>query len=217
MAIDMGLHENQEIYESKAHLVRTRLLFWSLFITDRVLSFAYGRPSSISEEIIEIPLPSYVAFASRRSIMLLMRLLSDADLFPDPARTLSKEATEEPVEAVPFTMLTKLMVQVGRISNVLNGRRGRKRTLVNANEPPPRLLAELQNQLVELYTNMPSSLRWSVDAFKHHESVSSVFFAESGGQLLITLVLARPWWPLLDATSLGECSFDAHLSPRAHD
>lgn len=57
MAIDMGLHENQEIYESKAHLVRTRLLFWSLFITDRVLSFGYGRPASISEEIIEIPLP----------------------------------------------------------------------------------------------------------------------------------------------------------------
>lgn len=59
MAIDMGLHENQEIYESKAHLVRTRLLFWSLFVTDRVLSFAYGRPASISEEIIEIPLPGW--------------------------------------------------------------------------------------------------------------------------------------------------------------
>lgn len=72
---------------------------------------------------------------------------------------------------MPFTMLTRLMVQVGRISNVLNGRRGRKRTLVNANEPPPRLLADLQTQLVELYTNMPPSLRWSVDAFKHHDSV----------------------------------------------
>lgn len=59
MAIDMGLHENQEIYESKGHLIRTRLLFWSLFVTDRVLCFAYGRPASISEEIIEIPLPGY--------------------------------------------------------------------------------------------------------------------------------------------------------------
>lgn len=96
----------------------------------------------------------------------------DADYFPDPARDLSEAAAAEPVEPVPFAMLTRLMVQVGRISNVLNGRRGRKRTLVNANDPPPGLLAELQNQLVELYTNMPASMRWSVDNFKHQEAVS---------------------------------------------
>jgi hypothetical protein len=33
MAIDLGLHELQEVYESAAHVKRTRLLLWSLFIT----------------------------------------------------------------------------------------------------------------------------------------------------------------------------------------
>lgn len=55
MSADLGMHEVSEIYESKAHLRRTRLLFWSLFLTDRILSFAHGRPTAIDEETIELP------------------------------------------------------------------------------------------------------------------------------------------------------------------
>lgn len=55
MSTDLGMHETSEIYESKAHLRRTRLLFWSLFLTDRILSFAHGRPTAIDEETIELP------------------------------------------------------------------------------------------------------------------------------------------------------------------
>lgn len=49
------MHEVSEIYESQAHLRRTRLLFWTLFVTDRILSFSGGRPTAIDEEGIELP------------------------------------------------------------------------------------------------------------------------------------------------------------------
>nr|XP_019007903.1 pathway-specific nitrogen regulator [Kwoniella pini CBS 10737]OCF46684.1 pathway-specific nitrogen regulator [Kwoniella pini CBS 10737] len=148
MAIDLGIHEVSELYESPAHLIRTRLLFWSLFITDRIVAFATGRPASIPEDIIEIPLPI------------------DEDFFPDPSRNLP-ESKEEEIEPIPFVQLVKLMIICGRISNVLNGRRGRSRTLVNSTEPLPELLADLQLRLVQFYSNLPESLKWSAENFKH--------------------------------------------------
>ncbi|WVQ85799.1 hypothetical protein IAT38_007967 [Cryptococcus sp. DSM 104549] len=151
MAIDLGAHEISEIYESPAHLARIRLLFWSLFVTDRIVAFATGRPASIPEDIIEIPLPV------------------DEDFFPDPARNLPTSPHEE-VEPVPFVQLVKLMIICGRISNVLNGRRGRARTLVSSAEPLPEMLGELQLRLVAFYSNLPPSLQWSADNFKHQHA-----------------------------------------------
>lgn len=140
MAIDLGLHENSEVYETQGHVVRTRHLFWNMFITDRIIAFALGRPASISEDIIEIPLPE------------------DKDFFPDPARN-TPMAPIDPVEPVPFVYLTKLMIICGRISNVLNGRRGRPRTLVSSAEPLAEQLAELQVRLVQFVSTLPDSLK----------------------------------------------------------
>ncbi|WVN89632.1 uncharacterized protein L203_104861 [Cryptococcus depauperatus CBS 7841] len=148
MAIDLGVHEISEIYESPSHLARIRLLFWALFVTDRVITFGMGRPPGIPEDIIEIPLPT------------------DVDFFPDSARDFPS-SPHESVEPVPFAHLVKLMVIVGRISNVLNGRRGRALTLVQTPEPLPELLEELQLRLVTFYSNLPPSLKWSADNFKH--------------------------------------------------
>lgn len=148
MAIDLGVHENSEMFEDQAHLVRTRLLFWTLFITDRVVAFATGRPASIPEDIIEIPLPE------------------DADFFPDPARN-TPQFAPEPIQPVPFVYLTRLMIICGRISNVLNGRRGRVRTLVATDEPLAQQLAELQAHLVKFYASLPDQMRWSADNFKY--------------------------------------------------
>ncbi|KAK7446298.1 hypothetical protein VKT23_014504 [Stygiomarasmius scandens] len=167
MAIDMGLHEVSEIYETPAHVVRTRLLFWSLFITDRIIAFSTGRPVSISEEIIEIPLPS------------------DEDLTPDPAEMPPTDPnTQLPPQPNAFVYLVRLMVLCGRIGNVLNGRRGRARTLVGpyqgfgsvaggGNEPGSGhddVLAELQKQLVQYYAELPEAMRWTVDAFRCQEA-----------------------------------------------
>lgn len=167
MAADLGIHEVSEIYETAAHVVRTRLLFWSLFVTDRILSFSTGRPPSIHEEMVEIPLPS------------------DEDFFPDPARTDDPTAAAEPVQPVPYTYLVRLMVLCGRIASVLNGRRGRPRTLVGfPSGVAPELsgikneggaavqcgLKELQTSLVQFYAGLPDSLKWSVEAFKVQES-----------------------------------------------
>ncbi|WVW80797.1 hypothetical protein I302_102784 [Kwoniella bestiolae CBS 10118] len=148
MAIDLGIHEVSEMYESPAHLIRTRLLFWSLFVSDRIIAFATGRPASIPEDIIEIPLPT------------------DEDFFPDPARNLPNSPLEQ-IEPVPFVQLVKLMIICGRISNVLNGRRGKSRTLVNTVEPLPELLADLKLRLIQFYSNLPDSLKWSAENFKH--------------------------------------------------
>ncbi|KAJ7675429.1 fungal-specific transcription factor domain-containing protein [Mycena rosella] len=152
MALDLGLHEISEIYESEAHMVRTRLLFWSLFMTDRILAFSNGRPPSISEEIIEIPLPC------------------DEDFVPDPARTNDPAAANEQPQPTPFVHLVRLMVLCGRIASVLNGRRGRLRTLVGPTTSSPEVLRGLQTQLVQFYADLPEPMKWSVEAFKHQEA-----------------------------------------------
>jgi hypothetical protein len=151
MATDLGIHEVSELYESYAHLVRTRLLFWTMFVTDRIIAFATGRPCGIPEDIIEIPLPE------------------DRDFFPDPSRN-GPENAQEVVEPVPYVQIVKLMIICGRISNVLNGRRGRARTLVDTVEPLPEVLIGLQERLLEFYSGLPESLKWSGDNFKHQEA-----------------------------------------------
>ncbi|KAI5119149.1 hypothetical protein M0805_005228 [Coniferiporia weirii] len=151
MSFDLGLHEISEIYETSAHVVRTRLLFWSLFITDRILSFSTGRPSFIPEDIIEIPLPM------------------DEDFFPDPARNIDPASLREPVEPIPFQYLVRLFVLCGRIATVLNGRRDRSLTLVGPNDTSPHVLSTLQTQLVKFYTELSDSMKWSVTNFKHQE------------------------------------------------
>jgi hypothetical protein len=184
MAIDLGVHENSELYEDQAHLVRTRLLFWTLFVTDRVVAFATGRPASIPEDIIEIPLPE------------------DADFFPDPARNTAQFAPE-PVQPVPFVYLTRLMIICGRISNVLNGRRGRARTLVATDEPLAQQLAELQAHLVKFYASLPDQMRWSADNFKyqHGRGHGGTFLAL---HLWANAVLALVYHPDLLKSPSGE-------------
>ncbi|KAG5652111.1 hypothetical protein H0H81_006285 [Sphagnurus paluster] len=179
MAMDLGLHEISEIYESPAHVVRTRLLFWSLFVTDRILAFSTGRPPTISEDIIEIPLPS------------------NEDFVPDPARSDPAAAAEAP-QPTPFVHMVRLMVLCGRIASVLNGRRGKARTLVGEGASwggwgsagagsgagaglggmgdgsggggEEEVLKGLQTHLVEFYKDLPEGMKWSVDAFKCQEA-----------------------------------------------
>ena len=152
MAIDLGIHEDTTIFESVAHITRTRLLFWNLFITDRVIAFVTGRPVSIPDDIVEIPLPD------------------DGNLFPDPARNTAEylQSGIEIVEPSPFVQLVKLMVICGRISDVLNGRRGRARTLVTKVENLVERLGTLQVELVQFISALPPSLQWSAENFKHH-------------------------------------------------
>lgn len=184
MAIDLGVHENSEMYEDQAHLVRTRLLFWTLFITDRVVAFATGRPASIPEDMIEIPLPE------------------DADFFPDPARNTPQFAPEA-IQPVPFVYLTRLMIICGRISNVLNGRRGRARTLVTTDEPLAQQLAELQAHLVKFYASLPDQMRWSAENFKyqHARGHGGTFLAL---HLWANAVLALVYHPDLLKSPSGE-------------
>lgn len=149
MGLDIGLHQVSEIYDSAGHLRRARLLFWTLFATDRLISFATGRPSSVAEEVIEVPLPT------------------DEDMYPISARDTAMDVIE-PVEPVPFVYFVRLMVIVGRISNVLNGRRGKPRTLVSIPDSQNLLeqLSDLQIILIQFFSTLPESLRWSSQTFQ---------------------------------------------------
>ncbi|ODN82869.1 hypothetical protein, variant 1 [Cryptococcus amylolentus CBS 6039] len=196
MAIDLGAHEVSELYESVAHRARIKLLFWSTFVTDRIVAFATGRPASIPEDIIEIPLPV------------------DEDFFPDPSRNFPDSA-HEPVEPVPYVQLIQLMVIVGRISNVLNGRRGRALTLVSSAEPLPELIQDLQVRLITFYANLPTSLKWSADNFKHQHARghSGTFLAL---HLWANAVLALIYHPeLLKSPSGVETPLNKSLSRNA--
>ncbi len=62
------------------------------------------------------------------------------------------------------------MVLCGRIANVLNGRRGRLRTLVGPSEPSFDLLSGLQGQLVQFYADLPEEMKWSVENFRKQEA-----------------------------------------------
>ncbi|KAG6915968.1 hypothetical protein DXG01_009057 [Tephrocybe rancida] len=152
MAMDLGLHEVFEPYLSKAHVTRARLLFWSLFVTDRMLAFSSGRPPTIPEEIIEIPLPT------------------DEDFVPDPARADAGD-TEELPQPTPFVHMVRLMVLCGRITTVLAGCRGETRTLLpRTGEESLAKLKGLQEELVQFYSELLDAMKWSVDAFKHQEA-----------------------------------------------
>ncbi|KAG6815881.1 hypothetical protein H0H87_010523 [Tephrocybe sp. NHM501043] len=152
MAMDLGIHEVFEPYLSEAHVRRARLLFWSLFVTDRMLAFSTGRLPTIPEEIIEIPLPN------------------DEDFVPDSARAGPGDPDELP-QPTPFVHMVRLMVLCGQITTVLAGCRGEPRTFLPRNgEDSLAKLRGLQEELVQFYAGLPDAMKWSVDAFKHQEA-----------------------------------------------
>jgi hypothetical protein len=148
MAVELGVHEVSDVFMSPAHVVRTRLLWWSLYLTDRVVHFAYGRPTLIRDETIEIPFPQ------------------DSDLFPDPARDIPSLPMEM-VEPVPFVYLTRLMVICGRVGDLLNVRRGPAFHLAKPVARPTEGLRELQTDVLDFFQELPEPMKWSVDRLKH--------------------------------------------------
>ncbi|KAG6828958.1 hypothetical protein H0H92_006185 [Tricholoma furcatifolium] len=170
------------------------LLSWATYgqnsesgLWDRILSFSTGRPPTIPEEIIEIPLPI------------------DEDFVPDPARA-DLEAAEEIPQPTSFVHMVRLMVLTGRISTVLAGCRGETRTLLpRMGQEYPVKLKALQGELVQLYAELPEEMKWSVDAFKHQE-------ARGHGDSFLTLhlwansVLAVIFYPELQEKPEGSLS-----------
>lgn len=66
------------------------------------------------------------------------------------------------------------MVICGRIAAVLNGRRGRARTLVGmekqSGDNGRSVLNELQRELVQFYSELPIEMKWSAEAFKRQDA-----------------------------------------------
>jgi ABC-type transporter Mla subunit MlaD len=62
------------------------------------------------------------------------------------------------------------MIICGRISDVLNGRRGKARTLITSVEPLSEQLGQLQARLVQFVAGLPESLKWTASNFKHQQA-----------------------------------------------
>ncbi|KAF2756457.1 hypothetical protein EJ05DRAFT_466794 [Pseudovirgaria hyperparasitica] len=57
--VDLGMHRaTSEISHSPEGIQRRRLLFWSTYSLERIISISLGRPCSISDRHIDLPLPS---------------------------------------------------------------------------------------------------------------------------------------------------------------
>ncbi len=49
MAEEIGFQKNDDqMYEDAGHFRRNKLLFWSIFVADRLLSLHSGRPCTVS-------------------------------------------------------------------------------------------------------------------------------------------------------------------------
>ncbi|KAJ9119052.1 hypothetical protein QFC22_003543 [Naganishia vaughanmartiniae] len=182
MAEHLGSYKDApEIFEDKDHYTRNKLLFWSLFVQDRLLSLSTGRLCTIRDDMLEVPLPV------------------DEDLIPAPLPP-GENPQSKPE---PFVALVKLMVIAGRISDLLNGNRGATRTL---GPPLERDLASrmqtLQTELVQFYNDLPENLVWSTTNFKFwvSEHKGGVFLAL---HCMANAVLALLYHPALLASPNG--------------
>lgn len=151
MATDLGIHENSEIFETPAHVVRTRLLFWGLLVTDRIIAIGTGRRTTIPEHVIQIPLPE------------------DEDMYPDPAKdTVENDLDALIVQPAPFVYFVRLMIICGRISDALNRRSVTLTVADNAIVTPHSRLHEHQMALLQFVANLPLTLQWSSEALAYH-------------------------------------------------
>ncbi|KAF8891156.1 fungal-specific transcription factor domain-containing protein [Mucidula mucida] len=147
MALDLGLHTGELDSEtSDDEVCEGKLLFWCLFLHDRVLAFGTGRSVTIAEDLIELPLPT------------------DSDL--------ADSSSASPNLLAPFVQVIRLFALAGRIADIMNGSRGCPRTLVT--KPvvhSPETLQSLENQLVAFLEQLPAELHWSVENFRVQSTV----------------------------------------------
>ncbi|SJL15726.1 uncharacterized protein ARMOST_19230 [Armillaria ostoyae] len=153
MAVDLGLHKTDIESPDDGDVCNGKILFWSLFIMDRVLAFGTGRSVTIHEDIIEIPLPT------------------ESDFVPH-------SSSAAPVLS-PFVGIVRLFALAGRIADVMNRSRCPRTLVSNPIVHSPEGLQELQNQLVEFLGTLPPGLSWSVDNFRaqsaRHQGGSFLF------------------------------------------
>lgn len=106
MSVDLGLHklpleESQSVEEQCS----SRLLFWALFIKDRILSFGTGRPVCIPEDEITVPFPEDTdiegclgAFPKAVRLMMVGGRISNILNRDPPCDTLIANLREELIE-----------------------------------------------------------------------------------------------------------------------
>ncbi|KAK0233936.1 hypothetical protein IW262DRAFT_1290854 [Armillaria fumosa] len=165
MAVDLGLHKTDIESPDDEDVCNGKILFWCLFVMDRVLAFGTGRSVTINEDIIEISLPT------------------ENDFVP--------HSSSAPPVLSPFVGIVRLFSLAGRIADVMNRSRCPRTLVSNPIVHSPESLQELQNQLVEFLGTLPPGLSWSVDNFRaqsaRHQGVRSIIFYARGSFLFLHL------------------------------
>ncbi|CED82451.1 Transcription factor domain, fungi [Phaffia rhodozyma] len=179
MLQDLGLHREASIQQepSDVEIARRRLLFWSVFFLDRVISYGTGRSATVSEAEIDIRSPTS----------------ADCELVAGQLQGPAGSVTPWPwPELIAITRFR------GRISDVLNSPKGA------LDRSSREKLEVLQGDMISFYQAMDPVLHFSIHTFKHYRDLrqSPTFFLLHIMFHSVITVLHRP--SLLQNFSQGE-------------
>ncbi|KAK7053001.1 hypothetical protein VNI00_004322 [Paramarasmius palmivorus] len=175
MALDLGLHKFVETPSTQTDDVCCgKLLFWCLFIMDRILAFGTGRGVTIPADSIEVPPPTE----------------SDMDAAMAPM------SPGHPPVLSPFVRIVRLFALAGQIANCMNNNSAPK-TLVTEEKVNPENLHSLHNRLVEFVAGLPEQLTWSVENFRAQAA------RKQGGTFLFLHLWANAVLALIHHPNLG--------------
>ncbi|KAF9258267.1 hypothetical protein L218DRAFT_934964 [Marasmius fiardii PR-910] len=143
MAQDLGLHkcDDPDVIPID-DVCNGRVLFWSLFISDRILAFGTGRPVTIPSESIEISPLNEIDLAGVAS----------------PPSNLNPGSPELPS---PYIYVVKLFDLAGHIANCMNRSTSPMKISVGTD-----CLQSLHDQFLSFIDELPECLAWSVDNFR---------------------------------------------------
>ncbi|KAL0573161.1 hypothetical protein V5O48_008792 [Marasmius crinis-equi] len=143
MAIDLGLHKSEDPDVIPIDDVcNGKVLFWSLFVMDRILAFGTGRAVTIPCDCIEVS------------------TLDEMDM-SGPS---SPHNSTTPQVLSPYVQIVKLFVLAGHIANCMNN--APITPMYGEIQVGGETLQSLHNRLVDFIAGLPPSLTWSVDNFR---------------------------------------------------
>jgi hypothetical protein len=169
-----------EIFEDKDHYTRNKLLFWSLFVQDRLLSLSTGRLCTVSLSLIKTNRADLIFTGSRRNggtssadrrrshssaITARNDCQSETGAICRPCQ--ANGHRRENIVCAAYSAIDEATEQTAISRDLLNGNRGAAKTLGGPldRDMPSRMQA-LQTELVQFYNELPENLVWSTTNFK---------------------------------------------------